>query len=232
MIAGLDRLKGIPRAALPTARRPGDARPVALVFCSLIATGLGLPAGPWLFLALALALRASGWGVCRHEHATHRRDIHGDEINARGGMRSEWVCDECDAAFTRPGLVGPERDPVALVFEQLETIALEGVAAERDELRRQMEELRSEREFFAGRFRAMKDEAYAAQQELKGLRELYDRTRANLAALCGSCSVIEVASGARTFQCTGRGRLCSSSLEHFQQAAERADQYEGYDLRL
>lgn len=34
---------------------------------------------------------------CQHTSQTHVRNIHGDEINHSGGMRSVWKCDACGA---------------------------------------------------------------------------------------------------------------------------------------
>lgn len=33
---------------------------------------------------------------CRHKEIEFRRNIHGDEINHTGGMRSMWKCKRCD----------------------------------------------------------------------------------------------------------------------------------------
>lgn len=38
---------------------------------------------------------------CKHEFAWYR-NIHGDEINLAGGMRSWWTCRKCGKRIMRP----------------------------------------------------------------------------------------------------------------------------------
>ena len=238
---------------------------------------------PWLLIVGAFIVRFTAGGACVHEHATYRRGIFGDEINARAGHRSEWVCDECDAVFTRPEPVEPERDPVELVFAEIEGLGLALVAkrlrgleaylrehniivewkdetatgppalvrfyeekergerelthlrereralgievaeersakweaeAERDRLKAELAGTQTERA-------AVVDQLYCVRAELRGLRKAYAATRANLAAACGECvEVTRMGDEHKQFQCTGRGRSCSTSLRQFQLAVD------------
>jgi RNase P subunit RPR2 len=42
--------------------------------------------------------------MCKHSDMQHVRNIHGDEINFRGGKRSVWQCANCGAIKLRDHL--------------------------------------------------------------------------------------------------------------------------------
>jgi len=44
------------------------------------------------------------WLFCRHKKLTFVRNIYGDEINAAGGCRSWWKCDNCDQYILKGAL--------------------------------------------------------------------------------------------------------------------------------